>query len=149
VDGLVVLELLQVIQILPPAHQPCVGDETEPGRELHADPLLLGQQVRQLAARHVQHARDLVGIGGQLDVSAEDEDVVHLVLAPLAALARRAVVHPRDVLERRLGHLLWSDAQLNAESPPGGSNRAFTALDLAGNVERVAAARVGQHPRET
>lgn len=57
-------------------------------------------------------------------------------------------IRPSAEAARGGGHLLGLDAQLELESPLGGGDDAGGALALAGHVQRVAAARVGQTARE-
>lgn len=101
VDVLVICELFEVLQVVPPHEQEGVGDEAEPWRDLHFASLRLLQQLLQLLFRDVAVSFHLVGVGLQLHVPLEEQDVVHLVLAPHPV--RLGLV----VDTGQVRHLLW------------------------------------------
>lgn len=103
-DSLVICELFEVLQVVPPREQEGVGDEAEPRRDLHFTSRRLLQQLLQLHFRNVTVALYLVGVGLQLHVPLKEQDVVYLVLAPHPIRLRLVVDtgQVRQLLQRHL-----------------------------------------------
>lgn len=68
VDAVVIHELLEVVQVVPPLKEEGLGDEAEPRRDEELLALGLLQHLLQLLLAHVAVALDLVGIWVQLHV---------------------------------------------------------------------------------
>lgn len=77
-----ICELFEVLQVVPPGEQEGVSDEAEPRRDLRFASFRLLQQLLQLLLGDVAMALHLVGVGLQLHVALQEQDVVDLVLAP-------------------------------------------------------------------
>lgn len=75
-------ELFEVLEVVPPLEEEGVCDEAEPRRDLNLVPLGLLQQLLQLLFGDVAVALHLVGVGMQLHVLLQEQDVVDLVLPP-------------------------------------------------------------------
>lgn len=84
VDPVVVDELFEVMEVVPPLEEEGFSDETEPGRDLQLFPLGFLQDHLQLLFGHVAVALDLIGVWIQIHIFLHEEDVVDLVLAPNA-----------------------------------------------------------------
>lgn len=68
VDAVVIHELLEVVQVVPPLEEEGLGDEAEPRRDQELAALGLLQHLLQLLLAHVAVALDLVGVRAQLHV---------------------------------------------------------------------------------
>mmetsp|Transcript_7326 Transcript_7326/g.18640 ORF Transcript_7326/g.18640 Transcript_7326/m.18640 type:complete len:223 (+) Transcript_7326:164-832(+) len=157
-----------LLHVLPPRVQKPLGDDPKPGRPPQARAGI--HHAPQLVPRDPARGVDLLRVGVHVHVrarpAAHHQDVVHLVLAPrpaahrlvLSEVVRRAVVQPREVLERPSGHLRGRDAELVLQLAHGGALGAGhgAAGDVLGGVhlrglvpvQRVRAARVGPHAGE-
>lgn len=82
VDPVVVDELFEVMEVVPPLEEEGFCDQAEPGRDLQLFPPGFLQDLLQLLFGHVAVALDLVGVWIQIHVFLHEEDVVDLVLAP-------------------------------------------------------------------
>lgn len=101
VDSVVIHELFEVLEVVPPFEEESVCDEAEPGRDQHLIPLGLLQQLLQLLFGDVAVALHLVGVWLQLHVLLQEQDVVDLMLPPHPV--RLGLV----VDAGQVGHLLW------------------------------------------
>ena len=81
-----ILVPFQLVEVVPPVGQQRAGDQVEPGSD--AGPLVfdLLDKTGQLIAADVSHVLHLVPVGVEGQVRSQEEDVVNLVLAPLAVL---------------------------------------------------------------
>lgn len=73
VDAVVIHELLEVLQVVPPLEEEGLRDEAEPGCDQELLALGLLQHLLQLLLAHVAVALDLVGVWAQLHVLQWDE----------------------------------------------------------------------------
>lgn len=71
VDAVVIHELLEVVQVVPPLEEEGLGDEAEPRRDQELAALGLLQHLLQLLLAHVAVALDLVGVRAQLHLLFE------------------------------------------------------------------------------
>lgn len=71
-DVVVIHELLEVLQVVPPLEEEGLCDEAEPGCDLQLLALGLLQHLLQLLLAHVTVAFDLVGVWTQLHVLWRD-----------------------------------------------------------------------------
>ena len=62
VDGVVIHELLEVLQVVPPLEEEGLCDEAEPRRDLQFFALGLLQHLLQLLLAHVADAFNLIGV---------------------------------------------------------------------------------------
>lgn len=68
VDVVVIYELLEVVQVVPPLEEEGLRDEAEPRRDEELAALGLLQHLLQLLLAHVAVALDLVGVRAQLHI---------------------------------------------------------------------------------
>ena len=71
-DVVVIHELLEVLQVVPPLEEEGLCDEAEPGCDLQLLALGLLQHLLQLLLAHVTVAFDLIGVWTQLHVLWRD-----------------------------------------------------------------------------
>lgn len=145
------LVLLQTaVQVIPPLKQHALANELEPRRELVR---LVLEHCLQLVCRDVLRVAHLVRVDVQVNVGLDEEDVINLVLAPLAVTGR-LVVYSCEEVELLDWHLLGLDTKLLVKLA---LRRALDALDrkrqggasLGGNAQRVGAAGVGPEVGES
>lgn len=82
VDLVVIHELFEVVQVVPPLEEEGLSDEAEPGCDQQLLALRLVQHLLQLLLAHVAVGFDLVGVWTQLHILLHEEDVVDLMFSP-------------------------------------------------------------------
>jgi hypothetical protein len=140
--ALVLLET--AVQVVPPLKQHALANELEPRGELVR---LVLEHCLQLIRRDVLRVAHLVRVDVQVDIGLDEQDVINLVLAPLAVTGR-LVVYSCEEVELLDWHLLGLDTKLLVKLA---LRRALDALNgkrqggasLGGNAQRVGAAGVG------
>ena len=133
---------------IPPFKQHALTDKAEPRRKLEIPPLThlrlgITEQLPHLLLAHPRRVAHLVHIYSQLGRSTDEENIVDLVLAPLAVRGRE-VVDAGEKVKGGGGHLRGRDAEFVTELALGG---AFGALDAGGEVAVAGFGGVGQWVR--
>lgn len=158
----VVSELVEVVEVAPPLEQEGVADKLEPWGK---DQGLVFEHQLQISLTDVLVVLDLivVCVDGEVLGGSEDQDVVYLVLTPLAVGAAAAlVVDTGKVLDVFDGDLVDRHTKLVLELALGGpfgthnARREVCGLvavlgtnpELVTEAERVRAACVGPHAGE-
>jgi hypothetical protein len=142
--GLALVLFQTAVQVVPPLKQHALTNELEPWCELVR---LVPEHVLELGSGNVFRIANLVRVDLQVDVGLDEQDVVDLVLAPLA-ITGCLVVYPREEVKLLNGHLFRVDAKLLLQLA---LRRALYALDgqgqggasLGRDSQRVGAACVG------
>lgn len=144
-----------LLEPVPPVEQHALADQPEPGGVLEGLVLAgLGldvpEHLPQLAGADPPRVPDLVDVDVQGDVGLDEEDVVDLVLPPLAVRGGE-VVDAREEVEALHGDLRRRDPQLVVELADGGPLGPLDVADqvplarLRGVRQGVGAAGVGPH----
>ena len=156
---LVILELGQIVQLVPPLEQKLLADQLEPGGKHQVQVL---EHLFQFRLRHPLEVSDLVvvSVDGEAVRHLTDQDVVDFVFTPLrgGVSQRRHVVDSRQELEDVDGDFLRGDPQFVLQLTLGGVlstlNGVFQRVDIVGtsqdtkllrHTKRVRAAGVGPH----
>lgn len=134
------------IEVLPPLKEHGVANELEPRCENQAGVVEL---LLELLRSDVLCISDLVPVNVEIDVGLDEEDVVNLVLTPLA-VAGGLVVDSGEEMEILKGNLLLLDTQLVLKLALSSSldtgDRVFKgSASLGRDVERMGAASVCPH----
>jgi len=135
--------------VVPPLEQHALANELEPGCELVR---LIPEHILELACGNVLRIAHLVRVDLEIDIGLNEQDVVDLVLTPLAVTGR-LVVYPCEEVELLNGHLFRVDTKLLLQLA---LRRALHTFDRQGqggaslgrDAQRVGAACVGPEVRE-
>ena len=73
VDFVVIHELFEVVQVIPPLEEEGLCDEAEPGCDLHFFALCLLQHLLKLLLAHIAVGFDLIGVWTQIHILQKDK----------------------------------------------------------------------------